>query len=210
VAKTTNPAQAQQYLGILYTTCDYFLGGNSLNMTWATGLGVRHPNQVFHIDSWCLGYHPGMIPYGPWRTETANPTWVTDHDWPNLTVYPAITNWPGNERWYDNRWSPMNSEFTISQTIAPSAAIFGLLCAPGLAAPVTPPAVPITITNTLTNALLLRWPSESTGGLVLQQSTNLSGANWIAVPQFPADDGTNKSVLAPPASPIQVFRLKWP
>ena len=210
VARTTNPAQAQQYLGILYTTCDYFLGGNSLNMTWATGLGVRHPNQVFHIDSWCLGYHPGMIPYGPWRTETANPTWVTDHDWPNLTVYPAITNWPGNERWYDNRWSPMNSEFTISQTIAPSAAIFGLLCAPGPAAPAAPPAVPITITNTVTNALLLRWPSDSTGGLVLQQSTGPSGADWIAVPQFPADDGTNKSVLAPPASPIQVFRLKWP
>lgn len=210
VAKTSNPAKAQQYLGTLYTTCDYFLGGNSLNMTWATGLGVRHPNQVFHIDSWCVGYHPGMIPYGPWRTENASPTWVTDHDWPNLTVYPAITNWPGNERWYDNRWSPMNSEFTISQTIAPSAAIFGLLCAPGPAAPAAPSAVPLTITNTLTNAVLLRWPSKSTGGLVLQQSPSPSGANWAAIPQFPADDGTNKSVLAPAATPMQVFRLKWP
>ena len=98
IAKASNPAKAQQYLGSLYTTCDYFLGGNSLNMTWATGLGPRHPNQVFHLDSWCLGYHPGMIPYGPWRTENDNPTWCTDHDFPNLTVYPPIGNWPGNER----------------------------------------------------------------------------------------------------------------
>jgi hypothetical protein len=210
VAKNSNPAKAQQYLGILYTTCDYFLGGNSLNMTWATGLGARHPNQVFHIDSWCLGYHPGIIPYGPWRTENANPTWVTDHDWPNLTVYPNITNWPGNERWYDNRWSPLNSEFTISQTIAPSAALFGLLCAPGPAAPTAPPVVPLSITNTLTNAVLLRWPSESTGGLVLQQNTNLAGTNWNIVAQLPADDGTNKSVLSPAILPVQVFRLKWP
>ncbi len=210
VARTSNPAKAVQFLAALYTTCDYFLGGNSLNTTWVTGLGPRHPNQVFHIDSWCLGYHPGVIPYGPWRTGTATPTWVTDSDWPNLTVYPNITNWPGNERWYDNRWSPLNSEFTISQTIAPSAAMFGLLCAPGLAAPAAPPAVPITITNTATNALLLRWPSDSTGGLVLQQNTNLSAANWVAVLQVPADDGTNKTVLASPAAPMQAFRLKWP
>ncbi len=210
VARQTNPTKARQYLGILYTTCDYFLGCNSLNMTWSTGLGARHPNQVFHIDSWCLGYHPGIIPYGPWRTENSNPTWVTDHDWPNLTVYPAITNWPGNERWFDNRWSPMNSEFTIHQTIAPSAAMFGLLCAPGLDAPTAPPAVTLSITNTLTNALLITWPSDSTGGLVLQQTTNPAATNWSAVPQLPGDDGTNRSVLTPSAAPSQSFRLKWP
>ena len=66
------------------------------------------------------------------------------------------------------------------------------------------------ITNTLTNAMLLRWPSESTGGLVLQQNTNLAGTNWSVVAQLPADDGTNKSVLSPAVLPVQVFRLKWP
>jgi hypothetical protein len=30
-------------------------------------------------------------------------------------VHPAIDAWPGNERWFDNRCSPMNSEFTIHQ-----------------------------------------------------------------------------------------------
>ena len=211
VAKTSNPTKARQYLGILYTTADYFLGGNSLNMTWATGLGSRHPNQVFHIDAWCVGYHPGMIPYGPWRTETSNPTWVTDHDFANLTVYPAIDNWPGNERWHENRWSPMSSEFTVHQTIAPSAALFGFLCAPGPDAPAAPPRVKVSITNTQSNAVLVTWPSDSTGGLVLQQTSNLlTSTDWIPVPKLPADDGTNKTVAVTPAGESRYFRLKWP
>jgi hypothetical protein len=45
-------------------------------------------------------------------------------------VYPEIDAWPGNERWFDNRCSPMNSEFTIHQNLAPTAALFGFLCAP--------------------------------------------------------------------------------
>jgi hypothetical protein len=104
----------------------------------------------------------------------------------------------------------MNSEFTIHQNIAPAAAVFGLLCAPGLDAPAAPPSVPLSITNPQTNALLITWPSESTGGLVLQQNTNLNTTNWAPVPQFPADDGTNKGVRVPPARETQAFRLKWP
>jgi hypothetical protein len=210
VAKSSNPAKARQYLGILHTTCDYFLGVNSLNMTWVTGLGPRHPEQVFHIDAWCRGYHPGMIPYGPWRTENANPTWVTDHDWPNLTVYPAIENWPGNERWFDNRWSPLNSEFTVHQNLGPAAAAFGLLCAPGLDAPGAPAPVPMNITRTQSNTVLLSWPSPASGGLVLQQNTNLNATDWSPVPQYPADDGTNKTVVLSPTNTAGSFRLKWP
>ena len=45
------------------------------------------------------------------------------------TVYPVIDQWPGNERWFDNRNSPMNSEFTIHQTNCYAAAAFGFLCA---------------------------------------------------------------------------------
>ena len=211
VARQSNPTKALQYLGILYTTADYFLGGNSLNMTWATGLGARHPNQVFHIDAWCGGYFPGLVPYGPWRTETSNPTWVTDHDFPNLTVFPSVENWPGNERWFDNRWSPLNSEFTIHQNIVPSAALFGLLCAPGPNASLAPPAVPLAITPTPTKTLVLSWPSDSTGGLGLQQTTDpFANQNWVPVPELPADDGTNKSVVVTPAEPSQSYRLKWP
>ena len=55
---------------------------------------------------------------GPW-----------DVDWANPTAYPHIDKWPGNERWFSNRCSPMGSEFTIHQNIGPAAAIYGFLCA---------------------------------------------------------------------------------
>lgn len=122
---------AKTYLSALYTTCDYFLGTNALNQTWVTGLGPRHPNQVFHMDSWYNGQDgpsPGIVPYGPWRKTRATGVGPWDSDWPNKSVYPNIDQWPGNERWFDNRCSPMNSEFTIHQNTAPSAAIYGFLC----------------------------------------------------------------------------------
>ena len=227
--KLGQTTKAQQFLGALYTTADYFLGCNSLNMTWVTGLGPRHPNQVFHIDSWLLGYHDGIVPYGPWKTETLNPSWVTDHDYANQTCYPACSwsNWPANERWHDNRWSPMSSEFTLSQTIAPSAALFGFLCAPGPEASAAPKPAPLRIGNTGSNAALITWPSSSTGGMILQQTADLTsgGSNWLTyplniggtnrvrVPQVPADDGTNRSVAVPleaATNMASAFRLKWP
>ncbi len=134
LTRKSDPARARRYLSVLYTTCDYFLGCDSLNMTWVTGLGPRHPNQAFHMDAWYNGkdqFHPGIIPYGPWKKAHDTGVGPWDADWPNKTLYPSIDNWPGNERWYDNRCAPLGSEFTVHQTQAPAAAIFGLLCAPG-------------------------------------------------------------------------------
>lgn len=129
----TNPAEKARFSAALYTTCDYFLGTNALNTTWVTGLGPRHPIHPFHMDAWYNGQptvHPGIVPYGQWRVERPYGAGPWDHDWPNKTVYPSIYDWPGNERFFDNRCSPMASEFTIHQTTAPTAAIFGILCAP--------------------------------------------------------------------------------
>ncbi len=137
LALPTDRARAQRYLATLYTTCDYYLGCNALNMTWVTGLGPRHPVHVFHMDAWYNGKdrcHPGVIPYGPWRKERGEGLGPWDVAWPHKTVYPPIDAWPGNERWFDNRCSPMNSEFTIHQNLAPATAIFGILCTPGAAA----------------------------------------------------------------------------
>jgi hypothetical protein len=133
LTRGNEPPRAESYLAALYTTGDYFLGCNALNMTWATGLGPRHPRQVFHMDAWYNGkgeFHPGMIPYGPWRKERAEGQGPWDQAWPHKTVYPPIDSWPGNERWFDNRCSPMNSEFTIHQNTGPAAALFGFLCGP--------------------------------------------------------------------------------
>lgn len=135
LTKTSDPAKARLYRAAVLTTADYFLGTNNLNATWVTGLGPRHPVGVFHMDAWYNGKpgpHPGIIPYGPWLKQGgefgAGP-W--DAKWPNKTIYPAgIDNWPGSERWFDNRNSPLQGEFTIHQNTGPAAALFGILCAP--------------------------------------------------------------------------------
>ncbi len=132
LTRSSEPERSHRYLAALYTTCDYFLGCNSLNQTWVTGLGPRYPTQIFHMDAWYNGkgrFHPGLIPYSPWRKERdlGNGPW--DAAWPHATLHPGIDVWPGNERWFSNRCSPMGSEFTIHQNIGPAAAIFGFLCA---------------------------------------------------------------------------------
>ncbi len=134
LARRAGSPKAEEYLAALYTSADYFLGTNALNTTWVTGLGPRHPEQVFHMDAWYNGRgepHPGVIPYGPWRKEKPRGQGPWDVDWANDSVYPEIDRWPGNERWFGNRCAPMSSEFTIHQNTAPAAAIFGFLAAPG-------------------------------------------------------------------------------
>ncbi|HSV72838.1 MAG TPA: glycoside hydrolase family 9 protein [Chthonomonadales bacterium] len=148
LVRRTDPERARRYLGALYTTCDYFLGTNSLNQTWVTGIGPRFPTQIFHMDAWYNGkgrFHPGLIPYSPWRRERQEGVGPWDHDWPNKTLHPSIDAWPGNERWFSNRCSPLGSEFTVHQNLGPAAAIYGFLCAerrvvstPGRARPARP------------------------------------------------------------------------
>jgi endoglucanase len=130
ITKQSDPDRARRYLAAIYTTCDYFLGTNSLNQTWITGVGPRFPTEMFHMDAWYNGkgkFHPGLIPYSPWRKMTDTPQGPWDADWPNPTQYPRTDVWPGGERWFSNRCSPLACEFTIHQTVGPSAAIYGFL-----------------------------------------------------------------------------------
>jgi len=150
LVRQTDPERARRYFGALTATCDYFLGTNSLNQTWITGVGPRYPSQVFHMDAWYNGkgrFHPGLIPYGPWRKERDEGVGPWDLDWPNKTLYPPIDAWPGNERWFSNRCAPMTSEFTVHQNIGPAAAIYGFLCAERPAASPTPRVVPARATG---------------------------------------------------------------
>ena len=133
LTQKTDPEKAKQFLGCAYTTCDYFLGTNSNNMTWVTGLGPRHPHFVMHLDAWYNGKpteHPGIIPYGPAAKGKDLGMGPWDGDWANPTYYPKIDEWPGNERYSDNRCAPMTGEFTIHQNTVLAAAAFGWLCAP--------------------------------------------------------------------------------
>jgi endoglucanase len=131
VTKTSDPTASRRYFGAVETTADYFLGTNPLNQTWVSGLGPKFPRDPFHMDSWYeegVYPRPGIVPYGPWRKEHDQGSGPWDQDWANKSVYPPIDQWPGAERWFNNRCSPLNGEFTISQNLAPSALVYGFLC----------------------------------------------------------------------------------
>jgi len=142
LTRDTQPEKARAYLANLFNTADFFLGTNSLNMTWITGVGPRYPTHIFHMDAWYSGrnaYHPGLIPYAHWFKDTGgNGPW--DRGWPHHTVHPHIDQWPGNLRYFANRCSPMTSEFTVHQQSGPAAAFYGFLHALSRTQPADVPA----------------------------------------------------------------------
>ena len=133
LSKDSDAVKAKNYRACVQNTADYFLGNNPLNTTWITGLGLRRPERVFHMDSWYNGKEemaPGITPYGPWKKEsyeTGSGPW--EMAWAFKSIYPAtVTNWPGHERWFGNYTSPMNAEFTVHQNTIFNAVVYGFLC----------------------------------------------------------------------------------
>jgi endoglucanase len=131
LTRTSAPDRSRAYFAAVETTADYFLGTNPLNQTWVSGLGPKFPRDPFSLDGWYEdGQYPrpGIVPYGPWIKSKAKGQGPWDVDWANKSVYPPIDNWPGAERWFDNRCCPLTNEFTIHQNLAPAALAYGFLC----------------------------------------------------------------------------------
>jgi uncharacterized repeat protein (TIGR03803 family) len=59
------------------------------------------------------------------------------------------------------------------------------------------------------NSVILSWPSPSTG-FQLESTPTLTAPSWTAIPNAPADDGTNKSVTLPLQPAQHYFRLQSP
>ncbi|HEX7583283.1 MAG TPA: glycoside hydrolase family 9 protein, partial [Prolixibacteraceae bacterium] len=133
VFRESDQSLAKTYKTCIQNTADYFLGNNPLNTTWITGLGLRRPERVMHLDSWYNGKDemaPGITPYGPWRYDSnSSGQGPWDMAWAFKSIYPTtITNWPGHERWFGNYTCPMNAEFTIHQNTIYNAIVYGFLC----------------------------------------------------------------------------------
>lgn len=64
----------------------------------------------------------------------------------------------------------------------------------------------LTITRTLTNTVVVSWPSPSTG-FVLQQNSDLTTPSWANAPQNPVDNGTTKSIVVNPPVGSLFYRL---
>jgi len=148
-------ASAQKYLDACYTTADYFLGGNQLNMVWMTYIGHEHTQQIMHLDSEYNPDKPGFIPGVPVYGPRVRCDWFApgnphphagdkcyynnshDADFALLDgrLYPPYSddldqlNWPVHELYFENYGSPPTNEYTVHQTIAPAAGAYGFLTA---------------------------------------------------------------------------------
>ncbi len=73
----------------------------------------------------------------------------------------------------------------------------------------TPGAPTLQIARSITNSVIVSWPSPSTGWR-LQQNTNVNTTNWTDVAQTPGDDGTTKSKTVSPPLGNRFYRLITP
>jgi hypothetical protein len=73
----------------------------------------------------------------------------------------------------------------------------------------TPGAPFLTVHRTPTNALMVSWPSPSTG-FVLQHSMNLNTPSWTAPPETIVDDGAIRFIIVSPPTGNRYFRLFRP
>jgi endoglucanase len=106
--------------------CDESLGANALGLSWTTGLGahaVQRPLQIPSIADGIDAPVPGLTVYGPSSTTSAGGI-----EGSVLAAYdPAPATWPPADLYADVSYSPILNEFTVHDSIAPTAFAFGYL-----------------------------------------------------------------------------------
>jgi endoglucanase len=123
--------QDPKYLQAAVLSTQFALGANPENMTYTTGLGQRSPQHPLLIDQRVLGRTPppGITVYGPIDSVEYADLWSTKWIKGESGIYPPIGDWPTTESYFDLLLSPATAEFTVMQTIAPSAYTWGYLAA---------------------------------------------------------------------------------
>ena len=120
-----------KYLAGAVRACQFSTGANPDNRALTTGLGPDPVRFPLHIDSWVTGQPApaGITVYG-----ISDPAenygfdgWA--HTWFLQKMVPGSRTWPAHESYWDIYLVPSTNEFTIHQTIIPSAFYWGFLAA---------------------------------------------------------------------------------
>jgi endoglucanase len=118
----------QRYYDGASLLADWQLGANPAGRCFTSGLGYRPPYNPLHLDSFDtirrgLGPVPGIPIYGITQTLNAPPyvKAVTQH------LYPAFEKLPEARRYTDGWSVVMQNEFTVWETMAPSAFLHACL-----------------------------------------------------------------------------------
>jgi len=120
-----------KYLAGAVRACQFSSGANPDNQALTTGLGPNPVRFPLHIDSWVTGQPApaGITVYGisdP-AENYAFDSWA--HTWYLQKMVPPSRTWPAHESYWDIYTVPSSNEFTIHQTIIPSAFYWGFLAA---------------------------------------------------------------------------------
>lgn len=106
--------------------CDESLGTNAEGLSWTTGLGLASVQRPLQIPSIADGIDqavPGITVYGPSSTTSA-----AGIQGSVLAAYqPDPSAWPVSQLYADVSYSPILNEFTVHDSIAPTAFAFGYL-----------------------------------------------------------------------------------
>ena len=81
----------------------------------------------------------------------------------------------------------------------------------GIIATVQTPGAPLlSIFRTITNTVVVSWPSPSTGWTLQQNTNSVSSLNWSNVTATIRDDGTNKTLIVNPPTGNRFYRPHQP
>lgn len=114
------------YLAWATWSADGTLGANQTGWSWVTGVGDRPVRGVLQTPSIADGIAepvPGLTVYGPHNATSASGSLGSV-----LAAYdPPVAQWPVAERYADVIYAPAINEFTVQESIATTAFVFGLL-----------------------------------------------------------------------------------
>lgn len=129
IVRAHHLTQDPKYLRAAVLATQFALGANPDNMSYTTGLGQRSPRHPLIVDQRVMGTTPppGITVYGPYDPVTNSDFWAIDLF--KDVLFPAPIDWPTVESYFDIYLFPMATEFTVMQTIAPSAYLWGYLAA---------------------------------------------------------------------------------
>ena len=120
-----------EYLRAVILACQTGLGANPLNICYTTGLGWKSPFHPLHVDSRITNQPPppGITVLGPLDVQLLGGFDSTYHKIAGGFCFPRANEWPIIETYWDVYWYPLMCEYTIQNTIAPNAYIWGFLAA---------------------------------------------------------------------------------
>ena len=118
--------------GILAT--QFAAGANPSNMVYTTGLGHRNPQMPLISDMRATGQEPppGITVYGPMDVQNPNghaARWETPIKKFASEMTPTPWQWPTSEAYFDSYYYVPVTEFTVHQSIGPTAYTWGYLAA---------------------------------------------------------------------------------